>query len=320
MQRRFCVAPMMGRTDRHERYFLRKLSTKAYLYSEMIHANAVVRNSKLINFNSCEHPLGIQLGGSDPICLSDAAQEAEEYGYDEINLNVGCPSKKVKEGKFGAVLMKNPNKVADCIKALIGSVDIPVSIKCRIGVDNMDTEKDLDNFIQITKEAGCSIYIMHARKALLKGLSPKENRNIPALNYERVYKLKEKFPDLEIILNGGLSEINKSIAHLSYVDGIMMGRGIYQNPFQIKDVDQLFYGKRFFNKSRIEVFKELIPYLLEQDHAGTKIHLIMRHFLGLFSGTNQAKKLRKLLTSINSEKELEDQLISISHKLELYVR
>ncbi len=311
---------MMGRTDRHERYFLRKLSTKAYLYSEMIHANAVVRNSKLINFNSCEHPLGIQLGGSDPICLSDAAQEAEECGYDEINLNVGCPSKKVKEGKFGAVLMKNPNKVADCIKALIGSVDIPVSIKCRIGVDNMDTEKDLDNFIQITKEAGCSIYIIHARKALLKGLSPKENRNIPALNYERVYKLKEKFPDLEIILNGGLSEINKSITHLSYVDGIMMGRGIYQNPFQIKDVDQLFYSKRFFNKSRIEVFKELIPYLLEQVHAGIKIHLIMRHFLGLFKGTNQAKKLRTLLTSINSEKELEDQLISISHKLELYVR
>ena len=320
MLRRFCVAPMMGRTDRHERYFLRKLSSRAFLYTEMVHANAVIRNSELLKYNPCENPLGIQLGGCDPISLSDAAQKAQEYGYDEINLNVGCPSKKVREGKFGAVLMKNPKKVADCVKALINSVEIPVSIKCRIGVDDMDSEKDLDNFIQITKDAGCSIYIIHARKALLQGLSPKENRNIPPLDYKRVYRLKEKFPELEIILNGGLSKIHNSVTHLGYVNGIMMGRGVYQDPFQIRDVDELFYDQRAFNKSRLEVFKELMPYLIEQGNKGIKINLIMRHFIGLFKGTSQAKKLRKLLTSIHSNKRIEDQLISITNKLEFYAR
>ena len=311
-----CIAPMMGRTDRHERFFLRRLSKFAFLYTEMVHANAVIRNSGLLNYDKSEHPLGVQLGGSDPIILAEAAQITEEYGYDEVNLNIGCPSIKVQEGNFGAVLMKDPLRVANCIHQIVNRVQIPVSIKCRIGIDNMDEDKDLSKFIRITHEEGCSVYIIHARKAWLKGLSPKENRNVPPLNYERVYRLKEEFPELEIILNGGITNVRNSLNHLNYVDGVMIGRLAYQDPFQISEVDKIFYGKEGSKKKRAKVFKELIPYLIKEKENGTKLHQITRHLMGLFKGINNAKQIRTSLISIAGHRKLESQLNYISKQLE----
>ena len=317
MIHRFCVAPMMDRTDRHERFFLRSLSKKAYLYTEMINANAVLfgNQNELLKFNECEHPLAIQLGGNDPIKLSEAATISESYGYDEINLNVGCPSTKVQNGDFGAILMRNPNLVAKCVKAIKNKVNIPVSVKCRIGVDDMDEEKDLNTFIKKVSDSGCKIFIVHARKAWLKGLSPRENRNIPPLNYERVYKLKDEFPHLEIIINGGLENIEDSKNHLTKVDGVMMGRKAYENPFQLTKVDHLFYGMPFLSKTRKEVLLRMIPYIIQQHKAGIKINLISRHFMGLTKGTRFAKQIRANLTNLNALKEPEKKLTLIANQL-----
>ncbi len=317
MIHRFCVAPMMDRTDRHERFFLRSLSKKAYLYTEMINANAVLfgDQNELLKFNECEHPLAIQLGGNDPIKLSEAATISESYGYDEINLNIGCPSNKVQSGNFGAILMNKPNLVAKCVKAIKNKVNIPVSVKCRIGVDDMDEEKDLNTFIKKVSDSGCKIFIVHARKAWLKGLSPRENRNIPPLNYERVYKLKDKFPHLEIIINGGLETIEDSKNHLTKVDGVMMGRKAYENPFQLTKVDHLFYGMPFLSKTRKEVLLRMIPYIIQQHKAGIKINLISRHFMGLTKGTRFAKQIRANLTNLNALKEPEKKLTLIANQL-----
>ena len=317
MGRQFCVAPMMDRTDRHERFFLRSLSKKAYLYTEMINANAVLfgDQNKLLKFNECEHPLAIQLGGNDPIKLSEAATISESYGYDEINLNIGCPSNKVQSGNFGAILMNKPNLVAKCVKAIKNKVNIPVSVKCRIGVDDMDEEKDLNTFIKKVSDSGCKIFIVHARKAWLKGLSPRENRNIPPLNYERVYKLKDEFPHLEIIINGGLENIEDSKNHLTKVDGVMMGRKAYENPFQLTKVDHLFYGMPFLSKTRKEVLLRMIPYIIQQHKAGIKINLISRHFMGLTKGTRFAKQIRANLTNLNALKEPEKKLTQIANQL-----
>jgi len=319
MIHRFCVAPMMDRTDRHERFFLRSLSKKAYLYTEMINANAVLfgNQNELLKFNECEHPLAIQLGGNDPIKLSEAACISESYGYDEINLNIGCPSTKVQNGNFGAILMKKPNLVAKCVRAITNKVDIPVSVKCRIGVDDMDEEEDLNTFIKKIKDAGCRIFIVHARKAWLKGLSPKENRNIPPLNYQRVYALKDKFPDLEIIINGGLKSIEDTKKHLLKVDGVMMGRKAYENPFQLTKVDHLIYGMPFMPKTRQEVLLKMIPYIMQQQKAGIKINLICRHFTGLTKGARFAKRIRSNLTDLNSMKEPEKKLTQIANQLSL---
>ena len=317
MDRRFCVAPMMDRTDRHERFFLRSLSKKAYLYTEMINANAVLfgDQNELLKFNECEHPLAIQLGGNDPIKLSEAATISESYGYDEINLNIGCPSNKVQSGNFGAILMNKPNLVAKCVKAIKNKVNIPVSVKCRIGVDDMDEEKDLNTFIKKVSDSGCKIFIVHARKAWLKGLSPRENRNIPPLNYERVYKLKDEFPHLEIIINGGLETIEGSKNHLTKVDGVMMGRKAYENPFQLTKVDHLFYGMPFLSKTRKEVLLRMIPYIIQQHKAGIKINLISRHFMGLTKGTRFAKQIRANLTNLNALKEPKKKLTQIANQL-----
>ena len=317
MIHRFCVAPMMDRTDRHESFFLRSLSKKAYLYTEMINANAVLfgDQNELLKFNECEHPLAIQLGGNDPIKLSEAATISESYGYDEINLNIGCPSNKVQSGNFGAILMNKPNLVAKCVKAIKNKVNIPVSVKCRIGVDDMDEEKDLNTFIKKVSDSGCKIFIVHARKAWLKGLSPRENRNIPPLNYERVYKLKDEFPHLEIIINGGLETIEDSKNHLTKVDGVMMGRKAYENPFQLTKVDHLFYGMPFLSKTRKEVLLRMIPYIIQQHKAGIKINLISRHFMGLTKGTRFAKQIRANLTNLNALKEPEKKLTQIANQL-----
>tara|TARA_B100000586_G_scaffold228319_1_gene176490 strand:+ start:1 stop:957 length:957 start_codon:yes stop_codon:yes gene_type:complete len=317
MDRRFCVAPMMDRTDRHERFFLRSLSKKAYLFTEMINANAVLfgNRNELLSFNKAEHPLGIQLGGNDPVKLSEAAVISENYGYDEINLNIGCPSSKVQSGEFGAVLMKNPKLVAKCVIAIKNKVNIPLSVKCRIGIDDMDEEKDLSTFIKKVSEAGCNIFIVHARKAWLKGLSPKENRNIPPLNYERVYKIKDEFPDLEIIINGGLEHIEDCKTHLKYVDGVMMGRKAYENPYQLIKVDHLCFELPFLPKTRKDILLEMIPYIMQQYNSGIKIQLICKHFMGLAKGTRFAKHIRSSLMNLNALKEPEKKLIQIANQL-----
>ena len=317
MNRRFCVAPMMDRTDRHERFFLRSLSKKAFLYTEMINVNAILYGDKkdILLFNECEHPLGIQLGGNDPVKLGDSAIISEAYGYDEINLNIGCPSSKVQNGEFGAVLMKNPKLVAQCIKSIKDKVKIPVSVKCRIGVDDMNEDKDLSAFIQEVSDSGCNVFIVHARKAWLKGLSPKENRNIPPINYQRVYRLKEEFPDLEIIINGGLKKIEDSKKHLRFVDGVMMGRKAYEDPYQLIKVDHLIYGLPESLKTKKDILLEMIPYVMQQNNSGEKIQLVCKHFMGLAKGTKFATKIRSSLARLHTFKKPEKTLIQIANQL-----
>ena len=308
---------MMDRTDRHERFFLRKLSKKAYLYTEMIHINAILHGdkNKLLSFNPCEYPLAIQLGGNDPYKISEAASISEDYGYDEVNLNIGCPSNRVQGGGFGAVLMKDPKLVSSCIKSVKKKIKIPVSIKCRIGVDDMDEYKDLNLFIEQASDAGCKIFIIHARKAWLKGLSPKDNRNLPPLNYERVYRVKEEFPDLEIILNGGIEEVSQCNEHLEFVDGVMMGRKAYDNPYQMIEVDSLFFGLPKQAKTRKEIFLDFIPYIMKQISTGEKIHLITRHLMGLSKGIRNAKEVRTHLANLNTFDEPEENLYQIANQL-----
>ena len=299
---KFCIAPMMDRTDRHERYFLRTITKETLLYSEMIHANAVVHGdtSSLLKYHQNEHPLAIQLGGSDPSLLAEAAQIAQNYNFKEINLNVGCPSDRVQKGKFGAVLMKEPKVVADCVKTMIKNTNLPVTVKCRIGVDDMDENTGLDTFINHVKDSGCNIFIVHARKAWLKGLSPKENREIPPINYPRVYKLKQDFPDLKIVINGEISSIEESLVHLEHVDGVMMGREAYDNPYILRDVDSAIFNKNTKIKSRREILMNYLPYLESEYYQEVKLIHATKHLMGLFKGLKGAKEIRKFLTKIDS--------------------
>ena len=281
MSHRFSVAPMMDRTDRHCRYFHRLLTKRSLLYTEMLHANAVLKGDteKLLNHHTDEHPLALQLGGSDPYALAEASSISEEFGYSEVNLNAGCPSSKVQKGRFGAVLMKEPKLVAKCISQMKEATTLPVTVKCRIGVDDMDQNIHLDNFIKEVSSAGCNTFIIHARKAWLKGLSPKDNREIPPLNYERVYKLKNTFPDLKFIINGGIKSLHESSKHLQHVDGVMIGREAYENPLLLAEVDSvIFLDKKVF-KSRSDILKSLIPYIGEELERGTKISHITRHLM-----------------------------------------
>lgn len=303
IRHKFCVAPMMDKTDRHCRYFHRLMSNRAFLYTEMLHSNAVIRGNKerLLKYNPKEHPLAIQLGGCDPVQLGEASAISEEFGYAEVNLNVGCPSSKVQKGKFGAVLMKEPKLVASCINQMKKSTNIPVTVKCRIGVDNMNTDKHLDHFVEEVSFAGCDTFIIHARKAWLNGLSPKDNREIPPLDYQRVYKLKDSFPNINFVINGGINSIDESIKHLQYVDGVMIGRKAYDNPLLLTEVDsRIFYDEKT-DISRSDILKKLFPYLKEEVEQGTKISHITRHLMGLFRGFNGAKNLRKLLMSVNDQ-------------------
>ena len=317
MDRRFCVAPMMARTDRHERFFLRSLSKKTVLFTEMINVNTLLHGNKkqLLSFNHCEHPLAIQLGGNDPHKLTEAAIISEIYGYDEVNLNIGCPSPKVQNGAFGAVLMKNPKLVSYCVRSVIDKVKVPVSIKCRIGVDDMDEDKELSSFIEQVRDAGCNIFIIHARKAWLKGLSPKENRNIPPINYQRVYRLKEEFPESEIIINGGIKKVEDSLKHLKFVDGVMMGRKAYEDPYQLTKVDHLIYGLQRSIKSKKDILLEMIPYVIKESNSGEKIHLISKHFMGLAKGTKFSKTIRSRLANLNSFNKPEEVLKQIANQI-----
>ena len=303
MMHKFCVAPMMDRTDRHCRHFHRLLTQRSLLYTEMLHSNAIIKGdtNKLLSYSQSEHPLAIQLGGSDPISLAEASQISEDFGYKEINLNVGCPSSKVQKGRFGAILMKEPDLVSKCVSAMKNSVDIPVTVKCRIGVDDMDEDVQLDKFIKEISSSGCETFIIHARKAWLKGLSPKDNREIPPLDYQRVYRLKDTFPDLEFVMNGGIKTIEESKYHLKYVDGVMLGREAYDNPFILTNVDNSIFLEESNPISRSEVLKLLLPYIQSEIEKGTKISHITKHLMGLFRGFHGAKAVRKYLVSLNKE-------------------
>lgn len=303
MNHRFCVAPMMDRTDRHCRYFHRLLTKRSFLYTEMLHSNAILNGdvNKLLEFRTEEHPLAIQLGGSDPSSLAEASVISEEFGFEEINLNIGCPSSKVQKGRFGAVLMREPELVSKCIYAMKKSVSIPVTVKCRIGVDDMDEDAYLDKFIKEVSFSGCETFIIHARKAWLSGLSPKDNREIPPLNYQRVYKLKETFPELNIIINGGIKTIKESIEHLNYVDGVMLGREAYDNPFILTEVDSEIFSDAIHPIRRTDILYKLLPYIQSEIDKGTKISHITKHLMGLFKGFDGAKNIRKYLVSLSNE-------------------
>jgi tRNA-dihydrouridine synthase A len=268
----------------------------------MLHSNAVIKGNtnKLLSYSHDEHPLAIQLGGSDPESLAEASVISEEFGYKEINLNVGCPSSKVQKGRFGAILMKEPKLVAKCVSNMKKSVSIPVTVKCRIGVDDMDQDAQLDRFIEEVSFEGCNTFIIHARKAWLKGLSPRDNREIPPLNYERVYKLKDKFHHLNIVINGGIKTIKESLEHLNHVDGVMVGREAYDNPLMLNSIDKEIYKETKNCLTRTEILIKLLPYIQSEVNKGTKITHITRHIMGLFRGFHGAKDIRKYLVSLNN--------------------
>jgi tRNA-dihydrouridine synthase A len=296
------VAPMMGYTNRHCRYFLRTICKNAWLFTEMITAQAILHGnpSKLLDYHSSEHPISLQLGGSNPHELAAATKIASAFGYDEINLNIGCPSSRVQSGKFGACLMAEPQQVADCVDAMQNAAPTTVSVKTRVGIDTFDSYAFLHNFINTVAETGCKLFIIHARKAWLTGLSPKQNREIPDLEYEKVYRLKRDFPHLTIILNGGVQSVEQAKAHLKQADGVMFGRAAYQNPYLFSTVDQDFYGKGEA-LDRETILERLIPYFEEECAKGTLPSQITRHWLGLLHGTKYAKRWRRLLTGTQKQ-------------------
>ncbi len=297
MNKTVSVAPMMDCTDRHDRFFLRLISKNVMLYSEMIATKSAIygNRKKILSFSPEEKPLALQVGGSDKKELSEVAKIAGDMGYDEININLGCPSKKVQKNMFGACLMKEPNLVAECINEMINSCQIPVTAKTRIGFDDTEDFNYLNNFILKMVDAGCKKFILHARKAILKGLSPKQNLNIPKLNYEMVYKIKKKNPDLEIIINGGISKTEEIKKHLKLCDGVMIGRAIYQNPYFLTDIEkEIFKVKNY--PSREEVAENLLQYLEKEVKLGTKVNHIMRHTVGLYHGQIGSKNWKRYLS------------------------
>lgn len=295
---RFAIAPMLDWTNRHCRYFHRLLSRRAVLYTEMITAAALIYGSRqdLLIFDSSEQPLALQLGGSDPFQLGECAKSAQNYGYNEINLNVGCPSTRVQAGRFGACLMLEPELVAECVATMQAKVQIPVTVKTRIGVDQADEYEQLCDFIETVSQAGCKTFIIHARKAWLKGLSPKENREIPPLRYEVVRQIKHDFPNLEIIINGGITDLGQARMHLDDVDGVMMGRSAYHNPYLLAEVDQQFYGATYSIPTRDEVLQQYLLYVEKELNSGTALHALVNPILGLFMAQPRARIWRRYLS------------------------
>ena len=288
---------MLDRTDRHYRYLARLLTKRALLYTEMITTGAILKGDTFyqLRYNPEEHPVALQLGGSNPEELRECARIATDYGYDEINLNLGCPSPRVQNGMFGACLMTKPELVAECVNAMQQAVDIPVTVKHRIGIDDMGSEEVLPKFINTVAGTGCKTFIIHARKAWLRGLSPKENREIPPLQYERVYQVKNDYPDLEIIINGGIRTLNECHQLLHHVDGVMVGREAYNNIHILSGIDQQFYGCGYRPINRREVLERLIPYIHKEVSNGTNLHQITRHIPGLFRGIPGARTRRRQL-------------------------
>ena len=295
---KFSVAPMMDWTDRHCRMFHRLLTRRARLYSEMVTAEAILhgKRDKLLMFNPGEQPVALQLGGSDPVKLAAAAVIGEAYGYDEINLNVGCPSDRVQGGNFGACLMGEPALVAACVSAMRTAVQIPVTVKCRIGIDEQDSEADLERFIMTVADAGCQVFAIHARKAWLQGLSPKENREIPPLDYARVYRLKASHPDLTIAINGGIETLAQATGHLRYVDGVMLGRTAYQTPWILEEVDRTFFGEIGVARTRAEILSAIVPYAACHIEGGGRLHNVARHVLGIYHAEPGGRAFRRHLS------------------------
>lgn len=308
-KRRVCVAPMIDCTDQYFRQFIRQISSEIYLYTEMITSHALIHGgnlSRLLSFDAIEHPVALQVGGSDPVDLATVSKFAQEYGYDEVNLNVGCPSPRVQAGRFGACLMKEPDQVARCVEAMASAVDIPITIKTRIGVDDMETYESFYAFIHTVKQAGCNVFIVHARKALLKGLSPKQNRTIPELKYEFAHQIKKDFPELEIIVNGGIKDLDEG-DHFSDLDGIMIGREAYSNPYHLINVDQNFYGKKKNDQSRFELLKGFSHFAQKALLKGLPMSVLLKHIYGLSHGIKGGSLWRRQCAELvqnQSKKEL----------------
>ena len=311
IDRRFSVAPMLDWTDRHCRYFLRLLSKHTLLYTEMVTTGAIIYGKgDYLGFNTEEHPVAVQLGGSDPSDMAKCAELSQERGYDEVNINVGCPSDRVKNGSFGACLMAQPDVVASCVKAMQSAVDIPVTVKCRIGIDDMDEDEDFARFIDIVADAGCKTFIVHARKAWLQGLSPKENREVPPLNYPRVYNLKKTRPDLSISINGGIKTLDDVNTHLLNVDGVMMGREVYANPYILANVDSTIMGDESAHGiSRREVVMQMQQYIERREDPYFKPWHAARHMLGLFQGQAGGRIWRRYLSQNGTGKNPDPNLL-----------
>lgn len=295
---RFSVAPMLDWTDRHCRYFHRLLTREALLYTEMVTTGAILQGGRErhLRYNAEEHPLALQLGGSDPADLALCAKIAEDYGYDEVNLNVGCPSDRVQNGRFGACLMSEPGLVADCVATMRAAVTIPVTVKSRIGIDDRDSYEELAQFVATVAAAGCETFIVHARKAWLSGLSPKENREIPPLQYDMVFRLKQDFPHLTIAINGGVTSLDSAASLLRQLDGVMVGREAYHNPYILAEVDRKLFGSGDPIPSRREIAIAMLPYLEQQAGLGIRPHAITKHILGLFHGVDGARAWRRHLS------------------------
>ena len=319
IDRRLSIAPMMDHTDKHFRYFMRLLSKHAVLYTEMITTGALIHGDRkrFLDFNQVEHPLAIQLGGNNPTDLAECAHIAESEGYDEVNLNIGCPSDRVQNGQFGACLMSNTELVSDCVNKIQSTVEIPVTVKTRIGIDDQDSYEFLEDFVKTISQAGCNTFIIHARKAILSGLSPKQKRKIPPLNYDRVHKIKQQFPSLYITINGGFTELAKIKSQLEHVDGVMVGRAAYQNPFMLIEADKLFYGDDSPLQTREEILGKFKDYAVEQTDRGFNIKSLTRHVIGLYQGQPGARQYRRMLSDsipkeINATQFLDNVIQTVS--------
>ncbi len=294
----FAVAPMMDWTDRHFRYLMRQISRRAVLYTEMVTTGAIIHGprERLLAFDPVEHPVALQLGGSEPGELAQCARIGADWGYDEINLNIGCPSDRVQRGRFGACLMAEPELVRDCVAAMRAAVDIPVTVKCRIGIDDQDSEAGLNHFVDTVAVGGCETFIIHARKAWLQGLSPKQNRDVPPLDYDRVYRLKRTRPDLNIIINGGIKDVAQAKAHLTRVDGVMLGRAVCADPMVLADVDCRLYGLTTRPLGRTAIVRRMLPYIERELARGTRLPAITKHLLNLVQGLPGARAFRRHLS------------------------
>lgn len=310
-EHKLAVAPMMDWTDRHCRFFHRQLTRRALLYTEMVVADAAIhgRREQLLGFDPVEHPVALQLGGSDPAKLAEAARIGEGFGYDEINLNVGCPSDRVQSGTFGACLMRTPDLVGDCVAAMKAAVSIPVTVKCRLGVDEQDPETALDAVADTVFAAGADALWVHARKAWLEGLSPKENRDIPPLDYDRVYRLKRRWPDRFIGINGGIPGIDEALAHLAFVDGVMLGRAAYHDPMILAPVDARIFGETANPRTRADVLRAMMPYAAAQRARGVPLRSIARHMLGLYHGMPGGRRFRQILSDAARLKDAGPELL-----------
>jgi len=299
LNRRFSVAPMMAWTDKHCRMLHRTMTSQSVLYTEMVTTGALIYGDRdrYLSYNDGEHPVALQLGGSNPKELAECTKMAEDYGYDEVNLNVGCPSDRVQNNMIGACLMAHPTIVRDCLAEMQSAVNIPVTVKHRLGIDDLDSDEHLHGFIATVKESGCKTFIIHARKAILDGLSPKDNRDIPPLQYERAYAVKQLNPELEIILNGGIKTLEDSLAHLQHVDGVMIGREAYHNPYMLSEVDRVIYGHVSGEPlARAAVLEAYFPYIEQQLTKGVALNHILRHLLGLFHGERGGKQFRRVIS------------------------